>query len=139
MHEIVTQTDFQAAPEVVFDYFADHEKFARLFGGSAKRVKAGSDEPDGLGSVRRIGAGPLAFEETIVVFERPLRIDYAITRGSPLKNHLGSIRFSPHGGGTRVDYSIRFESKLPLLGHLIAFALKTAYQRGVRKLQAELR
>lgn len=138
MHRIVTETDFAASPEAVFNHFADHEKFARIFGGACVRVKDGSDEPNGLGSVRRIGPGALAFDETIVAFERPRRIDYAITRGSPLKNHLGQIRFLKTPDGTRVDYSIQFESKVPLLGYVVAAALKAAYRKGIKKVQAEL-
>lgn len=138
MHRIATETDFAAAPEVVFNYFSDHQKFARIFGGSCVRVKDGTDEPNGLGSVRRIGPGPLAFEETIVAFERPHRIDYAITRGGPLKNHLGEIRFLKTAGGTRVDYRIRFESRIPLLGYGVAVLLKAAYLKGIKKVQAQL-
>jgi uncharacterized protein YndB with AHSA1/START domain len=138
VHRIVTETDFAAPPEAVFNYFADHEKFARIFGGRCVRVKQGSDEPNGLGSVRRIGPGKLAFDETIVAFERPHRIDYAITRGSPLKEHLGQIRFLKTPEGTRVDYSIQFESKIPLLGYLVAAVLKAAYLKGVKNAQAEL-
>jgi ribosome-associated toxin RatA of RatAB toxin-antitoxin module len=136
MHLVSTQTHFTASPEAVFNHFADHEKFGKIFGGSAKRVKDGNDEPNGLGSVRYINL--LGFEETIVAFDRPNAIDYAITKGGPLKNHLGQIRFVPVDGGTRVDYDIRFESKVPLLGYLVAAALKGAYTRGIRKVQTAL-
>ncbi len=138
MHLISTETTFAASPTVVFDHFADHEKFAQIFGGSAKRIKQGQDEPNGLGSVRRILPGPLAFEETIVAFDRPNQIDYAITKGTPLKNHLGQIRFIAIDGGTRVDYQIRFKSKVPLIGYLVAAALKLGYAKGIKKVQAQL-
>ena len=138
MHLISSETTFAASPEVVFDHFADHQKFAKIFGGTCTRVQEGQDEPNGLGSVRRILPGPLAFEETIVAFERPHEIDYAITKGGPLKNHLGQIRFVPVADGTRVDYEIRFESKVPLLGYLVAAALKYGYAHGIKKVQAEL-
>ena len=80
----------------------------------------------------------LEFEQGIVAFERPHRIDYAITRGGPLKNHLGQIRFLKTPEGTRVDYSIQFESKIPLLGYGVAALLKAAYLKGIKKVQAEL-
>ena len=47
---------FFAAPRpAVFAYFADHEKFGRLWPGRTRRMKdaAGAD-PNGLGSVREI-------------------------------------------------------------------------------------
>lgn len=138
MHLISTETTFAASPEVVFDHFADHNKFAQIFGASAKRIKDGQDEPNGLGSVRRVLPGPLALEETIVKFDRPKQIDYAITKGGPLKNHLGQIRFVAIDGGTRVDYKIRFKSKVPLLGYLVAAALKLGYTQGIKKVQTQL-
>jgi uncharacterized protein YndB with AHSA1/START domain len=140
MHRMALEVDIQASPEAVFNYFADHEKFAAIFGGSCTRVKDGDDEPNGLGSVRRIGPGPLSFDETIVVFDRPNAIHYAITRGGPLKNHLGRIHFlKTPGGGTRVDYVITFESKIPLLGGLVAKALKAAFLRGIPKVEQALK
>ncbi|WP_029891692.1 SRPBCC family protein [Polycyclovorans algicola] len=138
MHLVSSQTRFAAPPDVVFEQFADHEKFAQIFGASADRVKDGQDEPNGLGSVRRVLPGPLAMEETIVAFDRPKAIDYAITKGGPLKNHLGQIRFVAIDGGTRVDYDIRFESKVPLLGYVVAAALKYGYRHGIKKVQAQL-
>lgn len=129
-----------APREKVFAFFADHEKFATLLGGSCKRVKDGKDpaEPNGLGSVRRIGPGPLAFEETIVGFDAPSLIQYSITRGSPLKNHLGTIEFSSRGSSTRVEYVIRFDTKLPFTGKLIAKALGLAWKRSAPKILKQL-
>lgn len=138
MHRMALEVDINASPEAVFNYFADHEKFAGIFGGSCTRVKDGEDEPNGLGSTRRIGPGPLSFDETIVVFDRPDTIHYAITRGSPLKNHLGRIRFLKTDRGTRVDYVITFESKVPLLGGLVSRLLKTAFLRGIPKVERAL-
>ena len=119
-----------AAPiDRVFELFADHQRFSGLFGGRCERVVEGTPEPNGLGSVRRIGPGALAFDETIVAFEPNARIDYQITRGSPLKNHLGQITFREVDGATEVDYRIRFEGKVPLVAWVIKKALEWAWRR----------
>lgn len=138
-HHIRFEEIVPAAPETVFEFFADHEQFITLFGGRCTRIKQGEAEPNGLGSVRRIGPGPLAFEETIVAFERPRQIHYAISRGGPLKNHLGRIEFSPApNGGTRVNYQIEFDGKLPLIGHAVKTGLQAAWQLHAHKVLAKL-
>lgn len=135
--EIRIRETLQASPEQVFDHLADHQKFVALFGGQGRRVADGQDTPNGLGSVRRIGSGPVAFEETITAFERPHRIEYRITRGSPLRDHHGEIRLSADGDGTRLDYQIRFRGRFPLIGRLVAAALRAGWRRHARhQLQA---
>lgn len=130
--EIRIQESLTASPEQVFDYLADHEKFVALFGGQGRRVVDGEKTPNGLGSVRRIGPGPIAFEETITAFEPPRRIEYRITRGSPLRDHRGEIRLSPEGTGTRLDYLIQFRGRFPLIGRIVAAALRAGWQRHAR-------
>lgn len=128
-HEVKIRETIPAPREQVFEFFADHQKFTTLFGGGCQRIKDGEQEPNGLGSIRRIGPGPFGFEETIVAFERASRIDYQVTRGSPIKNHLGSIRFSDAGSGTQIDYVIRFDAKIPGTGGFIAWLLGWGWRR----------
>ena len=127
---------FFAAPrEKVFAWFADHEKFGRIWPGRTRRVQASADaaEPNGLGSVRQVSSGGTRFEETITVFDPPARIEYQVTRGGPIKNHIGRMVFSDTEGGTRLDYTIDFDPKIPFTGGLIASVLCAAWHRGVHK------
>lgn len=137
-HEVRIHENIDAPVEQVFAFFADHQNFARLFGGGCTRVKDGAGDVNGLGSVRRIGPGPLSFDETIVAFEPGKRIDYQITRGSPLKNHLGTLKFQSAGRSTRLDYVIRFDGKFPLIGGLVAKALAAAWRKNAPKQLARL-
>ncbi len=137
-HEVHFQTTVRAARAQVFAFLADHEKFASLFGGSCKRVKDGEGDVNGLGSVRRIGPGPLAFDETIVTFEPDQRIEYSVTRGGPIKNHLGTVDLKAVGQSTEIDYVIRFDAKIPGTGGLIAALLRTALKANARKALATL-
>src|SRR5690242_6592998 len=85
---------FFAAPrEKVFAWFADHEKFGKIWPGRTRRIQASADgaEPNGLGSVREIRSAGSTFEETITTFEPPATIEYRITRGGPIKNHRGRL------------------------------------------------
>lgn len=126
-HEVRFSLHVDAPPEKVFAFCADHARFASLFGGKAVRIKEGDSEPNGVGSVRRIGSGLLAFEETIVRYEPRRQIDYTITRGSPLKNHLGQIRFRTSRGGTEIDYVIRYDARIPFTGGLIGALLRLGW------------
>lgn len=124
--------------DTVFAFFADHERFGTLFGGKAKRIRDGEGDPNGLHSVRKIGPGPLGFEETIVEFEPNRRIAYTITRGGPIKHHLGTIDFSADGDVTVIDYVIRFDGKLPGIGPLVAKALSAAWKAQAPRVLARL-
>jgi len=118
-----------APVETVFAFFADHARFATLFGGRCERIREGDGDANGLHSVRRLGRGPLSFEETIVAFEPNQRIAYQITRGSPLKHHVGIITFRGDGNTTAIDYVIRFDGRFPGIGPLIAKGLAFAWRR----------
>lgn len=126
---------FQAPPAEVFALFADHRRFGQMLGAPVRRIRdAPGEDPNGVGSIRRIALGPAAFEETVLTFEPPTLIEYTVTRGSPLKNHHGRMAFKAAAdGGTELDYHIAFESKLPGMGPVIAMALKAAIGRGLQR------
>lgn len=107
--------ELEAPIERVFDHFADHHWFVSLFGGYCRKVAEGQDHPNGVGSVRRIGYGPLSMDESIVAFVPNERIEYTVSRG-PLRNHLGQIEFRVEAGKTVVDYHIRFEGQPAFAG-----------------------
>jgi hypothetical protein len=89
---------------------------------------------NGLGSVRKINIGPLpSFEETITGFEENRFIEYKITKGSPIKNHVGTLNFSETGTGCVLDYEIKLESKIPFTTGIIKSALKQGISKGIGK------
>jgi hypothetical protein len=84
--------------------------------------------------VRKIGIGPLGLEETVLNFEPDTLIEYAITSLSPVRNHMGRIRFEDTPDGqTQVSYTITFEDVVPFSGRLVRAALEQALRRGMRK------
>ncbi|MAM86605.1 MAG: MxaD family protein [unclassified Hahellaceae] len=130
---------FNAPVRQVFEDLCDHEKFGHLTSASIVRIKDAGDagNPNGLGSVRRIKVpGVPAIEETVIRFEPNRRMDYTITRGGPITNHRGSLRFRSEGDATVVDYTISFEPKLPipLLGTLLEGIIRFPINRGLDKL-----
>ena len=132
---IAIEKDFNKPVSEVFADLGDHETFGRIVGAPIKRVVAGTGPTgaNGLGSVRRVGPKPLGFEETIVAFEKDALIEYKITKGTPLRNHLGRMVFSPRGHGCHLSYVITFDLNIPLLGRVVQKALATGLEQGLTK------
>lgn len=134
-HHVHVQDIVTAPPERVFALFADHERVGKLLGAPMKRIKDSSERgnPNGVGSVRRVGPPVGGFEETVLVSDAPKRIEYTVSKGGPIKNHIGKIIFEPVGDDTRVTYTIDFDGRVPFIGGIIAKALENAIQKGMKK------
>ncbi len=126
---------FDVPRNKVFALFADHHRFGKMIGAPVKRIKDSDQaDPNGIGSVRKIGVGPLSLEETVLSFEPGSLIEYAITSLSPIKNHMGRIRFSDtKDGQTNVHYTITFEDIVPFSGKVVSSALEHGLRRGIRQ------
>ncbi|SFM13233.1 SRPBCC family protein [Marinobacter zhejiangensis] len=135
MYTIEIDETFEVPRSKVFALFAEHERFGKLLGAPAKRIKDSDQaDPNGLGSVRKIGIGPIGLEETVIGFEPDSLIEYTITSMSPLKNHMGRIRFedTPEGH-TRINYTITFDDVIPFTGKLVQSALEQGIRKGIRR------
>ncbi len=119
----------------VFALFADHERLGKLLGAPVKRIHDSDQaDPNGVGSIRKIGIGPIGLKETVITFEPETLIEYTITSTSPIRNHLGRIRFEDAADGrTRVQYTISFEDIVPYTGKLVSSALDQGIRKGIRR------
>ena len=135
MYTINIDETFDVPRSRVFALFADHKRFGQLLGAPVKRIKDSDQaDPNGIGSVRKIGIGPIGLEETVLNFEPDSLIEYAITSVSPIRNHLGRIRFEDTPDGlTRVQYTIQFEDIVPFTGKLVSNALEQGIRRGIKR------
>jgi len=133
---------FSAPLHVVFELLTDHQQFGNLLGANIKRVKnADGDYINGLGSVRRITIMPgMSFEETVVEFEPDAVMAYRVSKGGPIKSHLGRMLFSESPGGkSSLVYTIVFEPKLPLpfAGTILKKAIEIPIRKGLAKLEKQ--
>jgi uncharacterized protein YndB with AHSA1/START domain len=131
---------FPVSVERVFAYFSDPEKLGRLWGARWRQVTPSPDPkyPNGLGAVREVKAGAFRWEETITAYQPLELIEYTITKGGNVKNHLGRITFEPAGRGTRVIYEVRFEPKIPGTGRMFAATMRLGWTIGVPKISAAM-
>lgn len=131
----VTQ-DFPQPVDQLFGYLAEHENLGPVFGAKVRRVSDGSDgSRNGVGSAREMRVGPMPpFIETNVEVVPNELIRYRITQGGVLKNHEGVLRFSSRGDGSRLDWTITFDGKLPGIASVVKTVLTREVSRAMRRL-----
>jgi uncharacterized protein YndB with AHSA1/START domain len=139
-HHVHIEHEFAKPPQRIFAYLAEHENLAEVFGAKVTRLRDGEDgERNGVGSVRQLQIGLLPpFEETVTEFVPDERIVYRISKGSPLRDHLGVMEFAPAAaGGTRFCYDIRLGSPVPGLALLVRAALTRSIERSLPKVERD--
>ena len=124
--------DFDKPPERIFAYLAEHEHLGDVFGARVTRLRDGNDERNGVGSRRRLKVGPLPpFEETVTTFVPHRVIEYRITKGSPLRGHVGTMEFTPTATGTHLVYDIRVASAIPGVAPIVKAVLTHSITQGM--------
>jgi uncharacterized protein YndB with AHSA1/START domain len=132
--------EFAIPVERLFAYFAEHENLARIFApAKVKRLRDGPVERNGVGSARTVRPGPMpSFVETVTAYRENECIEYRITKGGPLRNHLGRMRFSVLGASaSRFEIDIVFEGKFPGAGPIFRFILDRGISRGLADLERD--
>ena len=123
-HHVHIEHDFAKPPERIFAHLAEHENLAELFGAKVTRLRDGEDgERNGVGSVRRLHRAAAAVRGDRHRLAPSERIVYRITKGSPLRGHVGVMSFARASGGTRFVYDIRLASPVPGLALLVRTVL----------------
>ncbi|HET7734415.1 MAG TPA: SRPBCC family protein [Nocardioidaceae bacterium] len=117
-----SSTTVQASVDHVWDVLADHEGMSAWAPGlKARLTNPGTSEKNGVGAVRKIGfgfAGPI--KEEIVAFEPGKLLRYKALAGVPLKNYFGEVELTAVAGGTRIDYSVSVDERIPGLDRTMA-------------------
>ena len=137
MQYIDVKEEFPFSVEKLFSYIEVHENLGNLFSPmSVKTIKEGKTEKYGVGSVRNLSLnGLLPFEETVTECKRNELIEYKISKGSPLKNHHGIMRFSSTPSGSKIHYTIEFDSSIPFLALIVKLGLENGIKKGLKKLK----
>jgi hypothetical protein len=135
MQRVHVVQDFAQPVDELFAYMSEQENLEPLFGAKITRLSDGADGTrNGAGASRELKVGPLpGFVETNVEVVPNELVRYRITRGGVLKNHEGVMRFSSRGSGSRLDYTIDFDGKLPGIGSLVRAMLTRNISAGLRR------
>jgi len=78
-----------------------------------------------IGALRRLKVAGYTVEERLVGVRPGKAINYALTRGAPVKTYVGLIELLPEGEGTRVRWGVEFTPKIPLTGWLVVRIART--------------
>lgn len=121
MQTIIVKRTIKAPIEKVFDLLSDHANYKDFPGvRDSELVKKGKPHKNGVGAVREIDAGTAWFREEITAYERPVRMDYLITKSRPPMEHKGgSVRLEATAEGTEVTWSSTLRIRIPLIGGLV--------------------
>ncbi|MQW91172.1 SRPBCC family protein [Acinetobacter wanghuae] len=143
MNSMQVKKEFPASIEQVFELLSKHATYNVAFSPiQVERIKDSADpeRPDGIGSVRRMGFGPVKpLKEQITLLEPNQRIEYKIIKNPLIKHHLGIIEFESKGADkTLVTYTIELQARAPFVSKLILAQLKTAIKLGFAKLAKTL-
>lgn len=101
--------------------------------------KVGSDDPNGVGAVRRISTpGPMPpIVEEVTAFEPERYLAYRALSGVPLRDYRGEVELADHEGKTFISYTVHADSRIPLVDKAAVKAMATgllaAYVRAARR------
>lgn len=109
-----------APPERVWAVLADARRWKEWTPlRTSELERQGSPDPDGIGALRRFGAGPVVTREEVVGFEPPRRLAYELRSGIPVRGYRAEVILTPWGDGTEIAWHIRFEPRIPGTGPLL--------------------
>ncbi|MCO5248295.1 MAG: SRPBCC family protein [Chitinophagales bacterium] len=134
--------DFEVSAQTVFNFFSVHENWGKFLPAAVKCIQFGEDPRDAnsKGSVRRIIAFPIVIEETVTQYIPYQFIEYKLTYGFGVKNHLGIMNFiETDTNKCRLDYQIEFQPVIPFSGFVIKNLLEKIMGQGVRDVAHKLR
>ena len=138
MQRVDITHDFPLPVERVYAYLSEHENLEPLFGAKISRVRDGEASRNGVGSVRRLKVGPLpAFEETVTQAVPDELVEYRITQGGILRDHVGTMRFSSTPTGSRLHYVIDFGGVVPGLDRVVKASLERSIPKGLQQVAAK--
>ena len=143
MHAIQIKKEFNAPVAQVFELLSKHATYNIAFAPmQVVRIKDSTDpeRPDGVGSVRRMGIGPIKpLQEQITLIEQNKRIEYKIIKNPLIKHHLGTLEFQQVSDNkTLVTYRIELQVRVPFVSKIILAQLKSAIKIGLSKLAKSL-
>ena len=139
MNFVTVKKEFNAPIKQVFEKLAQHETYNIAFAPiQVERIKDGLDidRVDGVGSVRKLGFGPIGIlHEKITTLIPNERIEYKIVKNPLVKHHLGVLQFeSLNTEQTLVTYTIELKMRLPFVSKLILAQLKSGIKLGLSKI-----
>lgn len=137
MQTIHIELDLEASSDFVFNQLADHASYGQFPGiQSAKLIKPGTNDLNGVGAIRRINIGPFVLDEVIERYEHShvlSVLSYRVIHSKPLplKHRIGLITIKPlDENRCRVTWHSEFAIAVPLLNLIFSPIMKKRMSKG---------
>lgn len=124
----VAERHVDAPPEVVWERIAD---LAGMESWSGLPVQMDQPGSPGLGVRRRRRMFGSWVTEDVVAWDPPHCYAYELVGGAPLAGHHGEVSVVADGAGCSVRWAVRFRSRIPFTGSLIAAMLQRRIARAL--------
>lgn len=136
--KITIKQKFNSPVADVFEFLSKHASYNKIFWPiQVIRTKDSADpkRPDGLGSQRKMGVGPIKpITEEVTLVEENQKIEYKLINNPLIRHHLGRLEFkSLSETSSLLIYTIELDGKLPLSSFIILSQLKIAITVGLAK------
>jgi catechol 2,3-dioxygenase-like lactoylglutathione lyase family enzyme len=135
---VQVDADIDAPADQVWQRLVDHAGLGSWTCFDARVLRPGRDVPAGTGCLRELRAFGLRLTEEIVDWDEGRHYGYRLRTGVPFRWHRGDVFVHATDRGTHVRWAIRFESRIPLTGMLIAWILQRVFDRAIAELQRQL-
>jgi catechol 2,3-dioxygenase-like lactoylglutathione lyase family enzyme/uncharacterized protein YndB with AHSA1/START domain len=117
-----------AASDKVFALLTENDSLSTWAGlGKFTTDRPGFTEANGVGAERRVASPLGTLREQVIAYESDRSQRYRVISGWPFVSYFGEIAVAPEKGGTRVNWTIRFRSRIPGLGPLLRFAVRRQF------------
>jgi catechol 2,3-dioxygenase-like lactoylglutathione lyase family enzyme len=135
---VENEITINASAEQTWNKLIDHSGLENWTIFNGKVLRPGTDSPDGPGCIRELTTFGSRITEEIVSWDEGEHYSYKLRTGAPFRWHQGDIFVSEENGMTKVRWAIRFQSRIPFTGKLIALAMKYIFGSALKKLKMQL-
>lgn len=135
---VANEVCIEAAPEAVWQRLVDHAELGSWTMFKGKVLRPGPLAANGPGCLRELRGFGLRITEEVVDWIEGSHYSYRVRTGAPFRWHRGDVFLTEEGGATRVRWTIRFESWLPLAGKPIAWVLGWVFRCALARLKRQL-
>lgn len=141
--KVAARAHSPAPPEDVWRLLADGatwDQWARM--SESKLQRHGTDDPNGIGAIRRFRTGRLVTREEVIAFDPPRHLAYRLLKGMPVKDYRADVELTPADGGTDITWTSVFfptRDRTALLLRLWVGLILRDYSRRLAKAAARSR
>jgi uncharacterized protein YndB with AHSA1/START domain len=130
MVQTVSATSLSASPpEAIYELLKDPATWPLWSPmDRAELVRPGTDEPNGVGSVRALTRGRVRGEDQVLELVPGRRFSYEHLHGLPVRDYRGDVDLEPVPGGTRISWRSTFRPKVVGTGWFWRLAVRRMLQ-----------